>query len=878
MKFKSSNELRSSFLNFFKNKGHLVLKSFPLVPINDNSLLLINSGMAPMKDWFLKKTTPPSTKVTTCQKCVRTLDINQVGLTDRHGTFFEMLGNFSFGDYFKKEAIALASEYIFNELEIPEDRIFITVYEDDDESAEIWQNQTNVAPSKISKLGKEDNFWEIGNGPCGPCSEIYYDRGEQFGCGSPNCAPGCDCARFIEIWNLVFTQFNRNEAGEYSKLSSPNIDTGMGLERLALVVQEVNNVFEIDSTKQILLKINENSKITYGENSKADVNFRILADHIRSSVFLIADGVVPSNESRGYVLRKLIRRSLNSAIHLNLPHNFLSNLAETAVSVFHPAYPELKQNLSFIQNILNNESEGYFKTITKGKQLFSFELEKLKKNNKTELSAETAFNLCDTHGVPFNLLQTLASEHNLTVDEEGFLKLMQQQKQRAREALNSANVGWKELKLNLTSTPTIFVGYHTLKAESTMEHIFIEETEQDQASLNQKVTVIVNETPFYAQGGGQVGDCGEILSETGLAEVVNCFKLASGHYAHQVIISNGELKKKQKVTLKVDSKKRSSASKNHTAAHILHQALINTLGNHVRQAGQLINPAQIRFDFSHNKSLTEDELKKIEEEVNSVILNNLPVVTETMNKEEAEKLGAIALFKEKYASLVRVVKIGEFSLEFCGGTHVKNSGEIGLFKIISETSIGSNVRRIEAVTGLNSLNYFNELTRSVNESCFLLNSNHFYDIPKKIKELQLNEKQLTTQLNEMMFKQAAFEFEQNFNKCAHKIDGLDVVAHKTQVAPSINFLRNLGISLKNEHQNLVALLTAKINNKFTILIVCSDAAIQKDVTANSIVAAITKLINSSGGGKKDLATTGTTNPENVNLVINNFTSIIQNML
>ncbi|MEG1244339.1 MAG: alanine--tRNA ligase, partial [Oscillospiraceae bacterium] len=701
------NEIREKFLSFFESKGHLRLPSFSLVPQADKSLLLINSGMAPMKKYFTGEIVPPKNRVTTCQKCIRTPDIERVGKTARHGTYFEMLGNFSFGNYFKHEATAWAWEFCTKVMEMPIDKIFISIYEDDDETFEIWTKEIGVAPDHIVRLGKEDNFWEHGAGPCGPCSELHFDRGIEHGCGSPDCAVGCDCDRFVEFWNLVFTQFENDGKNNYTPLAKPNIDTGMGLERLACISQNVDNLFEVDTVQNIMKHIMHIADVKYHDNDKSDVSLRVITDHIRSTTFMISDGVMPSNEGRGYVLRRLLRRAARHGRLLGIDHAFLADVAETVIMENASAYPNLVDKHDFIIKIIQSEEESFEKTIDTGMQLLSEMIENAKSN---VLSGEDAFKLSDTFGFPIDLTKEILGEKSMTVDEDKFSQLVAEQRQRARAARKDAGAdAWKGTGNAAEAlSATKFLGYTSLKSQAKLEAIIVNGEKVETADEGDGIILALNKTPFYAESGGQIGDIGIISSEGFTFEVDNTIKTQNGVFLHEGSIISGTAKVCENVVAQVDEQTRKSIMRNHTAAHLLQASLRKVLGSHVEQAGQLVTANTVRFDFSHFSALTQEEIAKVEQEINSIILDAVEVSSTEMPIEEAKKLGAMALFSEKYGDVVRVVRAGAFSTELCGGTHVDNSGKLGLFKIISESSVAAGVRRIEGVTGFGVLDFIDE--------------------------------------------------------------------------------------------------------------------------------------------------------------------------
>lgn len=696
------NEIRSKFLEFFESKGHYVANSYSLVPNNDKSLLLINSGMAPLKNYFSGVEVPPSVRMCTSQKCIRTGDIENVGITARHATFFEMMGNFSFGDYFKRESIKWGWEFVTEWLNIPEDKIWVTVYEEDDDSYDIWAKEMNFPEERMVRLGKDDNFWEIGTGPCGPCSEIYFDRGEEYGCDNPDCKPGCDCDRYLEFWNHVFTQFDRDEEGNYSLLENKNIDTGMGLERMGCIMQGVDTIFEVDTIKSILEAVEKLTGVKYGENPKNDISIRIITDHIRAVTFLVSDGVLPSNEGRGYVLRRLLRRAARHGKLLGVKELFLQKLIDEVIKVNDKAYPVLVEKESYIKKVVGIEEEKFNETIDQGTEILNSYIEVLKNEGKTVLSGQEAFKLYDTYGFPIDLTKEILEEEHLSVDEEAFNEEMEKQKERARNARgNMDGESWKEDPLSkLESTvDSTFNGYSEIYGEGTIEAIVKDDELVQSAEEGDKVSIVLDNTTFYPEGGGQVGDCGLITNENLVLEVLNTKKGANNSIKHIGIIKSGRISNGDKVKTLVDRETRMSAARNHSATHLLHKALREVLGEHVNQAGSLVTPERLRFDITHFEAISNEELKVIEEKVNNVILSSLDIKCDIMNIKEAKEKGATALFGEKYGDEVRVVSMGDYSTELCGGTHLTNTSQVGMFKILSEGGVAAGVRRIEAITG-----------------------------------------------------------------------------------------------------------------------------------------------------------------------------------
>lgn len=853
MKWTGLNELREKFTSFFESKGHLKLESFSLIPENDKSLLLINSGMAPMKKYFTGEVTPPRKRVTTCQKCIRTPDIERVGITARHGTFFEMLGNFSFGDYFKNEATAWAWEFCTKVLELPVDRLWVSIYENDDEAFEIWTKKVGVDPSRIVRLGKEDNFWEHGAGPCGPCSEIYFDRGEEYGCGSPDCKVGCDCDRYIEFWNLVFTQFENDGKNNYSNLSHPNIDTGMGLERLACIMQGVDNLFLVDTVKNIMNHVCKISGVKYGEDAKKDVSLRVITDHIRSVTFMISDGVMPSNEGRGYVLRRLLRRAARHGRLLEINGAFLSEVCETVIKENEQAYPELRQKQNFIKKLISVEEENFAKTIDQGLELLNNEIDKEK---SSVLPGEVAFKLNDTFGFPIDLTKEILAERGMTVDENKFNELLFEQKNRARAARTNAKAqAWANENLDFSDVKaTSFVGYEKLNAQTTVLKLIKDDEFVDFAVAGDKVEIILEESPFYAQGGGQVGDSGVLTSAETEIEILDTVKNSAGIYLHAAEIQSGVLKVGDAVTASVDATKRNKIMRNHTAAHLLQAALRKTLGEHVEQAGQLVDENRLRFDFTHFSALSADELKKIEKLINDEILLSEPVDVAEMSLSEAKKIGAMALFGEKYGDVVRVVKAGDFSTELCGGTHVSNTSQLGVFKIVSECSVASGVRRIEAVTSMGVLNLLYDELNLFNDCQKVLKVKQQEELVNECRHLMdklKNSERTITKLNSEM---ASFKVN-DLISTAKDMGKLKVIVSKVENFDN-DTLKLMCDDLKSRFENMVVVLANVSSEKSSIIVSAGKAALEYGINAGLLVKEIAKLAGGNGGGRKDMAMAG----------------------
>lgn len=842
------NEIREKFLSFFESKGCLRLGSFPLIPKDDNSLLLINSGMAPMKAWFTGAKTPPRKRVTTCQKCIRTPDIERVGKTARHGTFFEMLGNFSFGDYFKHEAINWAWEFITEVMQIPKEVLWITVYEDDDEARDIWINEVGVDPERVVKMGKEDNFWEHGTGPCGPCSEIHVDRGEQYSCG-PNCKIGCDCDRFMEIWNLVFTQFDKQDDGTYERLANPNIDTGMGLERLAAYKQGVANLFEVDTVQGVMKHICKIANTEYKKDDKTDVSLRVITDHIRSTVMMISDGVIPSNEGRGYVLRRLLRRAARHGKLLGIDKPFLYTVADTVINESETAYPELAEKRDYIKNIVKIEEERFDATIDKGLAVLEEYLE-----NSKEITGEQAFKLHDTYGFPLDLTIEIAEEKGIKVDTDGFDAAMKNQKMTARTSRKDGS-SWEaedELKFE-NAEKTVFDGYSTLEETSKITGLAKDSEISDSLKKGDKGIIVTEKTPFYAEMGGQVGDIGKITSDGAIAKVVDTKKSADGHFMHEVEVEDGEFKIGGSVTLKVCRKNRMAIGRNHSATHLLHKALKEELGTHVAQAGSLVTPNHLRFDFSHFEAMTKEQLKNVEKKVNEKILESLPIITKEMPIEEAKKLGAAAQFGEKYGDTVRVVSMGDYSVEFCGGTHLENTAQIGLFKLISESGVAAGVRRIEAVTGAGVLEYIEKKDKLIEDTAQAMKSNP-NDIAERAAALVNEAKELSRELESAKAGKAV-SLAQDLIKTAENINGINVITAKID-GMGADDLRTLGDSLKDKEPNLVLVLAGVNGDKATLVAMATKEAVAKGANAGKIIKEVAKTAGGGGGGKPDSAQAG----------------------
>jgi alanyl-tRNA synthetase len=850
------NELREKFLSFFESKDHLILPSFSLVPENDPSILLINAGMTPLKPYFTGLKVPPAKRVATCQKCIRTPDIDNVGKTSRHGTFFEMLGNFSFGDYFKKEAIPWAWEFMTEVLGIPEERLYVSIYLDDDEAFDIWHNDVGLPKEKIFRFGKEDNFWEHGTGPCGPCSEIYFDRGADKGCGKDSCTVGCECDRFIEVWNLVFTQYERQEDMTYVQLKSKNIDTGMGLERLACVVQQVDSIFEVDTIKSLLDCVCDIAGVKYGKEYKTDVSIRVITDHARSAAMMVSDGVVPSNEGRGYVLRRVIRRAARHGRLLGIDGLFLSGLAETVINTFKDAYPHMEQKRDYIKKIISIEEEKFNATLDLGMNILEEFIDTVKKKGSDTIDGEMVFKLHDTYGFPIDLTREIAKEHDLKIDEEGFLAEMKKQKEKAREAhFRKESSAWeKELftgehKLFATK----FIGYTEYEANAVVKYIISDGKLVENAMEGDEIAIIPDVTPFYAESGGQIGDTGIISGENFSMVVTDCKKNSDGKYLHFGKVEQGMVQVGDAVNLKIDIAKRKSTARNHTTTHILHKALKNVLGDHVNQAGSLVTPDRLRFDFTHFTALSPEELEEIERQVNEVILLNYPVYTEEMSIDEAKQKGATALFGEKYEDTVRVVMVDDFSMELCGGTHISATGEAGLIKIVSESSIASGIRRIEALTGTGAIEWYREREKLLNEASLAAKTTP-EEISSKIAEMLDELKKTRKELEEIKAKALKNSVNDIIQK-AIDVSGIKVLAERMD-GLDINELRNTADMLKSKLGSSVVILASGSDGKVSLIISATKDAVEKGIHCGKIIGEAAKAAGGGGGGRPDMAQAG----------------------
>lgn len=858
MKWTSLNDLREKYLSFFESKGHLRLPSFPLIPINDKSLLLINSGMAPMKKYFTGEEEPPRRRVTTCQKCIRTPDLERVGHTARHGTFFEMLGNFSFGDYFKNEAIPWAWEFLTKVLEIPEDKLWPSIYEKDEEAFELWNKVVGVPAERITRLGKEDNFWEHGSGPCGPCSEIYFDRGEKYGCGSPNCRPGCECDRYMEIWNNVFSQFNNDGKGHYTELKQKNIDTGMGLERLACVMQGVDNMFEVDSIRKILDTVCRISGKTYGADKTDDISVRVCTDHIKSSMFMIADGVIPSNEGRGYVLRRIIRRACRHGKLLGINRPFLCELCVVAIGESKGAYPELAEKQDYILKVIALEEERFDATIDAGLSILSGIIEKAEKSGAKVIAGEDVFKLYDTFGFPLDLTKEILAEKGLSADEEAFSALMKAQRERARAARGNIS-GWDNgTKGLLDHLPkTVFCGYERTTAEGAKILALLAETDDGVQSVPEiaegECTVVLDRTPFYGESGGQVGDTG-VLTAGDAQLTVQDTKKTDGIFLHICTVKNGIFRVGDTVTATVDSNRRMAIARNHSAAHLLQAALRSVLGTHVEQAGSYVDPEKCRFDFTHFAALTKEELEKVEALVNEQILAGLPITMTETELEQAKKMGAMALFGEKYGKTVRVVRMGGFSIEFCGGTHIDNTAKIGLFKIVSETSVAAGIRRVEATTGYGILSLLADRDALLAQTAAALKAQNPHDVAKRAAAVEDELKALTREVEALNAKLASSKKDDVLKNVIDlgkaKLATASFDGMKTEIA------RSLADEIKAEHDDLVTLLAIHDGDRVQFLAVAGKAAVAAGAHAGKLVGAVAAVTGGKGGGRPDNAMAG----------------------
>lgn len=867
------HDIREKFLKFFESKGHLLHPSYSLIPKNDKSLLLIGAGMAPLKKYFTGEETPPAKRMTTSQKCVRTGDIDNVGKTLRHLTFFEMLGNFSFGDYFKTEAIHWAWEFLTEVMKLPAEKLWVSVYEKDDEAYRIWHDEIGIPAERIVKLGKEDNFWELEVGPSGPDSEIHYDKGEEFGCGCPDCKPGCDCDRFLEVWNLVFTQFDKDKNGEYHPLPHPNIDTGMGLERIACIMENVDSVYDIKAIRKIMDTVADICGKKYGDDKDDDIHFRIIGDHSRAITFLISDGVVPSNEGRGYVLRKLIRRASRHGMLLGIKQSFLEAPVTEVIESWGRAYPELIENKKVILEVLNTEEERFQRTIVQGTELLTQKIADLKAKMKKVLSGEDAFVLYDTYGFPADLTEEILEDEGLSYDKEGFKEAMDEQRTRAREALDKSDSGWKkDSKIEFDSEIGKFSGYEMNETTTKITDIYVDGKKTDELPLEAEGIVILEDTPFYGESGGQVGDIGEIIGDDFRLEVLDTQKTKDGLYLQICKTVDGVAKKGTEVSTKIDIKRRDDIRRNHSATHLLHAALREVLGTHVHQAGSLVNPERLRFDFSHYQAMTEEEIKEVERIVNEKVLESIPVVTEIKSLKEAKDEGVTGLFENKYGDVVRVLKMGKFSMELCGGTHVRNTSEIGLFKIVSETGVAAGVRRIEAVTGHASYKYVlknEELIKSVENRLKTTREN----IEQRIGEMEKHEREQRKEIESIKAKllgNAASDMTSEIKE----INGIKVLA-KVFEGVEPNELKNIADEIRNKEDSILVILASKNGEGLNLLVAASKGLVKEGVNSGNIVRNIAKALGGNGGGRPDMAMAGAKDVDKVNEVFQKIADYIK---
>ncbi|CEN88562.1 alanyl-tRNA ligase [[Clostridium] sordellii] len=874
------NEIRSKFLNFFESKGHLVQPSYSLVPHNDKSLLLINAGMAPLKNYFSGTEIPPSKRMTTCQKCVRTGDIENVGVTARHATLFEMLGNFSFGDYFKEETLKWGWEFVTEHLNIPQDKIWVSVYLEDDEAFEIWEKEIGIPKERIVRLGKEDNFWEIGTGACGPCSEIHFDRGEEYGCDNPDCKPGCDCDRYLEFWNHVFSQFNKDEEGNYNPLENKNIDTGMGLERIACIMQGVDTIFDVDTIKHILNAVEKMTNSNYGKEYKVDKSIRIITDHIRSVSFLVADGVLPSNEGRGYVLRRLLRRAARNGKLLGMKEPFLYKLVDEVIAVSGEAYPELVEKAEYIKKVIRIEEEKFNETIDKGSEILASYIEELKANNEKTLSGENAFRLYDTYGFPVDLTKEILEEEHLEIDEEGFQAEMEKQRQTARDARgNMDSEAWKEdaiAKLD-KDIVTDFEGYETLSIESTVKGIAKENELVKSASVGDEVIIVLDKTAFYPEGGGQVGDKGLLVNknEDVVVEVIDTKKGPNNTIKHICVIKSGMINVGDVVYTKVDKEVRLASARNHSATHILHKVLKEVLGEHVNQAGSLVTPERLRFDVTHFEAISKDELKVIEEKVNDMIFEALDITCENMSMTDASNKGATALFGEKYGDEVRVVSMGEYSIELCGGTHLTNTSQIGMFKILSEGGVAAGVRRIEAITGKEVYYFLKNKQNLINEVCTTVKAKED-NLVARVGHLLDETKSLAKELNEVKAKMSLQSADSILDSKVD-INGVNIVTSKFEDM-DMDTLRNTADTLRDKLSSGVVVLANVAGGKINFVATATKDVVEKGVHAGNIVKEVAQIAGGKGGGRPNMAQAGAPDVNKVDEALNHAKDVLKSQV
>ena len=870
------NEIREKFLSFFESKDHLRLQSFSVVPHNDNSLLLINSGMAPMKAYFTGQETPPRKRVTTCQKCIRTGDIENVGKTARHGTFFEMLGDFSFGDYFKNEIIPWSWEFVTKVLEIPEDKLHVTVYLDDDESYDIWHNVVGLPEDRITRLGKEDNFWEHGLGPCGPCTEIYYDRGEEYGCDSPTCGVGCDCDRYMEFWNLVLTQFDKNEDGTYTPLAQKNVDTGMGLERMATIMQGVDSIFDVDTVQNIIKKVCEIANVEYGKSKKIDVSIRVITDHIRSVTVMTADGVLPSNEGRGYVLRRLLRRAARHGKLLGIKGEFLAELSKTVIANSGDAYPELIDKKDYILKILTIEENSFYKTIDKGMELLKADIAEMKKEGQTVMSGEKSFRLYDTYGFPIDLTKEILEEEGFGLDENAFVEEMKQQKQRARAARSEStfmgadeNV-YNQLDVNMETT---FAGYNIKEvADANIIALVTNDEVAQNACAGDDVSVFLDKTPFYAESGGQVGDHGSIQTQSGIVEITDCIKVVGGKIAHIGVVKEGSIIVGDTACAKIDMALRMATSRNHSATHLLQKALRTVLGTHVEQAGSYVSAERLRFDFTHFTALTEQELKEVEDIVNEKIFESLEINTCQKSIEDARQMGAMALFGEKYGDVVRVVTMGDFSIELCGGAHLTNTAQVGTFKIISENGIAAGVRRIEALTGTEALKYYQSQEEQIKQICKAVKANA-ENVVYRVEQIVSEQKESAKEIEKLKSKLAGGAVEEILSR-KQQINDIAVICANIKDADA-NTLKTMGDQLKIKLGSGVVVLASGKGDKVNLIAMATDDVVKKGIHAGNIVKAAAACCGGGGGGRPNMAQAGGKDASKIEQALQKAKEVIQ---
>ena len=874
------NEIRSKFLKFFESKDHYLKESASLVPHNDKSLLLINSGMAPLKNYFAGVEVPPSVRMTTCQKCIRTGDIENVGKTARHGTFFEMLGNFSFGDYFKEQSIAWGWEFVTQHLNIPQEKVWVTVYEEDDEAFGIWENEIKIPKERIVRLGKDDNFWEIGIGPCGPCSELYFDRGAEYGCDNPDCKPGCDCDRYLEFWNHVFTQFNRDEEGNYGQLEHKNIDTGMGLERMACIMQGVDTIFDVDTIKHILNTVEKMANVEYGKGGKTDVSIRIITDHIRAVSFLVADGVLPSNEGRGYVLRRLLRRAARHGKLLGIKENFLYKLVDEVIKVSGEAYPELVEKESYIKKVIRIEEEKFNETIEQGMEILGSYIAELKKNGETTLSGENAFKLYDTYGFPIDLTQEILEEEHLSIDEEAFNEEMNKQRERARSARgNMDGESWKEDPLSKldSSVASSFEGYFELENSGIIKAIVKDNEIVESAVAGDKVVVVLDQTTFYPEGGGQAGDSGLLVNknEDIVVEVIDTKKGANNTIKHIGLVKSGMINTGEKLTTIVNKEIRMASARNHSATHLLHKALKEVLGEHVNQAGSLVTSERLRFDVTHFEAITKDELKVIEEKVNDAILESLAITCENMSINDAKNKGAMALFGEKYGDEVRVVSMGDYSIELCGGTHLTNTSQIGMFKILSEGGVAAGVRRIEAITGRAVYNYLKEKEEVISNVCTSLKTKED-GLAQKVTSLLEENKSLSKELHDMKTKMSLQAIDSILDSKVD-VNGVNLVTTKFE-GMDMNTLKEVADNLRDKLESGVVVLANVANDKLNLVVTSTKDAVDKGVHCGNIVKEIAQIAGGKGGGRPNMAQAGAPDVSKVDEALNHASEVLKSQI